>query len=243
MADLPAVSCKNIFFIASLIFLTFLFFHAVIVPLTTDYPFQTVTKFQGKYHNPIFLTFNWISHDELMVGKKILVSVEIRGLPYMSNQTLKDIQLKFNGLNYWTNLNYDQSNRISKTDTISFIPDWNNHVFRSNQIQIRYILPEDESAQLLDYNLPEPNMTINGIIHPAPHDTYVQIDTARTNAGVSLAVAVATLVIVWNSLKIGTPSIPSTLSTKQKLMMVLSFIAMGLLILFAYCIKWAGDNS
>src|SRR5713226_5119712 len=234
---LPSTSKKNIIFIGTLLILTFLFFHAVVVPLTTNYPFQTVTKFQGKYHDPLYITFNWISQDELMVGKRILVSVEIRGLPYTSNQTLKDIQMKFNGLNYFSNRDDTQNNKISTVDTVVFTPDWNNHVFRSNQIQIRYIDPVDESIQFYDYNQPQSNMTISGIIHPAPHDTYVQINTERTNAGVSIAVLVATVVIVWSVLREKNQS--TTNSKKQKIMVGLYIIAMGLLILLAYYWKWA----
>ena len=238
---LPAVNLKNIIFILSLSALTALFFYAVIVPLTTDYPFQTVTKFQGSYHKPVYITFNWMSHDELMVGKRIFVSVEIRGLPYASNQTLKYIQMKFNGLNYFSNLNDNVNNVISTIDTVDFKPDWNNDVFKSNKIQIRYITPIDESVQLYDYNQPQWNMTVNGIIHPAPHDTYVQILTERSNAGVSIAILVATVIIVWNALKKDTFSESS--STKQKLMVILSVIITGLLILLTYYLKLLGDNS
>lgn len=241
--NLPSVSVRNIFFIGTLVVLTFLFAHAVIIPQTTHYLFQTVTKFQGIYPNPIYITFHWDSQDELMVGKKILVSAEIRDLPYTSNQTLSEIKMKFNGLNYFSNPDDLTNNRISKVDTITFKPYWDEHVFRSNQIQIRYILPEDESVELYDYNISPSNMTINGIIHPAPHDTFVQIDTARANAGVSIAVLVATVVIVWSALTPDKSEQPKVSpSRNQKTMIIVAGVVLVILILAGYLYKiFVGD--
>lgn len=223
--QLPEFSRKSLGFIMALSGLCILLFHATITPVITDYPFQTVTKFQGKYPNPIYLTFNWKSKDELMVGKQIAVSVDIRGLPYASNQTLKDIKMKFNGLNYFSNKLNDPNNRISTNDTLTFKSYGNEGVFRSDTIYIRYIVPEDESVELYDYNMNPNNMTIEKIIHPAPHDTFVQIDTARTTAGVSIAVLISTLIMIWSALSPKDhPTKPISPNTKNQKWMIAIFI-------------------
>ncbi len=228
-----------------LVILTGLFAHAVILPEITHYQFQTVTKFQGKYSNPIYITFHWDSQDELMVGKKLQVYAEIRGLSYNLTQSLQEIKMKFNGLNYFSDPTDVVNNKISKIDTITFKPYLDGNEFVSNKINIRYILPEDESVEFYDYNISPNNMTIGGIIHPAPHDTFVQIDTARTNAGVSLAVLVATVVIVWSALKPQRDEQPKVSPTKNQILMIsIAGILLILAIVSDYLFKmFIGDVS
>jgi len=160
-------------------------------------------------------------------------------------QSSQEIKMKFNGLNYFSDPTDVADNKISKVDTIIFKPYLNGNEFVSNKINIRYILPEDESVELYDYNISPNNMTIRGIIHPAPHDTFVQIDTARTNAGVSLAVLVATVVIVWSALKPQRNEQPKVSPTRnQILMVIISTILLILGIVSDYLFKiFIGDVS
>jgi hypothetical protein len=171
------------------------------VPSTTDYPFQTVTKFKGNYSEPIYLTFHWKTADELMVGKSIKVSIDVRNLPYAQNDTLKDITVKFNQLNYFSDRFDDNNNRISTVDYVTLNPNWEEKTFKSNTIGIRYIVPQDVSVDLCDYNLQKNCMEIRSIIHPAPHDTFVHIDNARASIGVSLSILTLSIITAWVNLR------------------------------------------
>lgn len=192
---------KDVIFILCLIVPFYFFVTMILVPYTTDYAFQTVTRFQGNYTDPIYLTFHWKTADELMVGKYIRASVDVRNLPYNETSTLKDITIKYNQLNYFSNRFDEENNRISDVDYVTLRPDWDRNVFRSNEISIRYIVPQDVSIDLCDYNLQRECMEIKSIIHPAPHDTFVHIDNARTSIAVSLSILTLSIITAWFNLR------------------------------------------
>lgn len=244
--NLPQFSFINNGFILALAGLAILFVHGILVPTTTTYPFETITKFQGNYSNPVYITFHWESKDELMVGKTISVSADIAGLPYkFDNQTSKGIKMHFNGLNYFSSTLDPSENKISKNDTLTFYANWNKNIFESHPINIRYIIPTDESVELCDYNLQKSCMIIPSIIHPAPHDTFVQIDTGRANAGVSIAILLATIIIIWDTLAKRNPSTKTAESHhNQKRFLIILFLSMAGAIIFQYWFKWTfGDLS
>ena len=188
---------KDVVFVIFLLVPFYFFIHFIIVPVTTEYSFQTVTKFEGDYPEPIFLTFHWKTADELMVGKQITVFVDVKNLPYTQNDTVQEINIKFNNLNYFSNQFDEKNEKITQVDYLSLYPVWNENKFSSDPIKIRYIVPIDVSVDLCDYNSNEECMKIEQIIHPAPHDTFVLIDNARTSIGVSLSILSLTIIIVW----------------------------------------------
>ncbi|MGI0094408.1 MAG: hypothetical protein ACREA8_09930 [Nitrosotalea sp.] len=237
--NLPRFSFRNNGFILALAGLAILFVYAVIVPTTTTYPFETITKFQGNYHKPIYIIFHWESKDELMVGKFISVHADIVGLPYDHKDNFTNITMHLDGLNYFTNGTDTSNNKISTHDTLKFRLNLEKNIAESDPIIIRYILPVDESVELCDPILQSDCMTISGIIHPSPHDTFVQIDTGRANAGVSLAILLATIVIVWHSLAQKNPAIKTSKSDHyQKVFLIIVFLSLAGAIIFEYWFKW-----
>src|SRR5437899_11256646 len=75
----------------------------VLYPVITPFDVETVTKVSGIYKEPIFFTFHWITDDEIQVGKLITLDIKLKGLPYTSNMTLKNIEVDIpeKYLNYW----------------------------------------------------------------------------------------------------------------------------------------------
>ena len=65
---------------------------------------KTVTKVSELYEEPIFLTFHWLTADEIQVGNLITLDIEIRNLPYNSNMMLENISIRFyeEQLNFWS---------------------------------------------------------------------------------------------------------------------------------------------
>lgn len=175
----------------------------VFKPYTESYYFETVTKVSDFYENPIFLTFQWETEDELQVGKLIEFGVEISGIPYSNNsESLKSITVSFdeNQLNYWRDFSNDPNNRILKSDFIILQRDLNRNVFTSDKIEIRFIVPEDINLEFCDNNIPK-CILIDNVIHPAPHDLAVQIETNRVGLGLTLALAAFSCAIVWARLR------------------------------------------
>lgn len=172
-------------------------------PLTEPYKFKTVTKVSEQYDQPIYFTFEWETADELQVGNLVKFSSEIRGLPYSeSDEPLKDIILKFDErqLNYWSYENDKVNHGILQKDSIIFQPIWKENVFRSDEVDIRFIIPTDIALEFCDMNV-QRCMLIENVIHPAPHDLEVQIETNRIGLGLTLALAAFSCTIVWSRLR------------------------------------------
>ncbi len=235
---------KDVVFVIFLLVPFYFFIHFIIVPVTTDYSFQTVTQFKGDYPEPIFLTFHWKTADELMVGKQITVFVDVKNLPYTQNDTMKEINIKFNNLNYFSHRFDENNDKITQVDYLSLYPVWNENKFSSDPIKIRYIVPIDVSVDLCDYNLNEECMKIEQIIHPAPHDIFVQIDNARTNIGVSLSILSLTIIMVWVNFrpKYATHKL-LTESRKRSLMVGLIIILSAIVIIEYVLYHLFGDLS
>ena len=69
-----------------------------------------------------------------------------------------------------------------------------------NEIKIRFIIPENIHLNFCDSNLGK-CMQVDKIIHPAPHDLAVQIDTNRIGIGISLLVAIFSCIIIWSKIR------------------------------------------
>ena len=168
-------------------------------PMSTDYEFQTITKVSEPYENPIYLIFHWKTEDELQVGNLITLWIEIKGLPYLPEDDLDKIKVNFleKDLNYFNS----ETDLILPSDSFEFNPDWDNKVFRSNESDLRFIVPNNISIQYCDYNQINSCMIIENIIHPAPHDLAVQINTNKIGLAISLILLLLSAVIVWRTLR------------------------------------------
>ena len=188
---------------ASLIFVICAIFYFFMVwiyqPMNDDYEFQTITKISDVYADPIYLIFNWKTGDELQVGKLVTVWVEIRDLPYTDKDNLHDIEILFfeHDLNYFNS----QSDLILPSSNLVFIPNWQQNIFISTPIDIRFISPSDITIQFCDYNLSDSCFPVHNIIRPAPHALAIQVDTNRIGLGISLIIPLLSSIIVWATLR------------------------------------------
>ncbi len=242
----PTIYRYDVIFILSCTSGVVFFVVLIIAPVTIPYSFQTVTKVSG-YDEPIYLTFHWQTEDELMVGKLIKVWVEARGLPYEVRDNMQtNMTIQFNQLNYFSNVYDVEHNKISEVDTVLFEADAANNVLKTSPIFIRYIVPVDVSVTLCDRNQQKGCAEISQIIHPAPHDTFVQIDTTRTNAGVSIIVAIFTVVTIWfNTRNRNKNTSCRPLSSKESKIVFLLLVVMpiiGYLVSYGYLMS-IGDAS
>ncbi len=172
----------------------------ILIPYVEPNPFNTFYKVSDIYDEPIFIKFHWFQDNELQVGKPIKLMAEIRDLPYTNqSQPIPNIEIRFNEneLNY---LHADENrlgNRTYEKDFLSFVPDWENKVFTSDEIGIRFIVPTDISVDFCDNKLEPECKEIKNIIHPAPHDLAIQIVNNQTGIALSLVVAGFSCVIIW----------------------------------------------
>ena len=175
----------------------------ILIPIITPLDVETVSKVSGIYDEPIFLTFHWITDDEIQVGKLITFDVRAHNLPYTKNMTLNSIEISFieNQINYWYDQEDSRQNRYPQSDTVTLYPDWENKIFKSDKINFRFIIPEDISIQYCDYNLETPCYDIPKIIHPAPYDLANRIDSNRIVITLSLIISSLSAIVVWSRLR------------------------------------------
>lgn len=177
----------------------YLLYDWIYTPFSTDYSFETITKVTTEYPNPIYITFHWVTEDELQVGKDIDIDVSIKGLPYsQTNKTLEKITIEFDEiyLNFWDKY----SDEPLSSNLLSLGPNWDENTFTSEPIKIRFIIPTDITIEFCDYNIPK-CFEIPNIIHPAPHDLAVQILNSRIALGLSLMLVILSSVIIWSRIK------------------------------------------
>ena len=194
---------SNILLILSLAFFFTLGMIFIVYPYATDYEFETVVKNSSIYDESIFIIFHWKTSDELQVGKPIALWAEIKNLPYAEeNPPEEKIIIRFDEsqINYFGNKNMPD-NKISKIDYLTFQPNLKNDSLSSDKINLRFIVPTDIKIQYCDYNVKTDCTFIENIIHPAPHDLRIQIDTNRLSMAVSLVVASFSSIVVWATLR------------------------------------------
>ena len=160
------------------------------IPAIYPLDVKTVTKVSNIYNEPLFLTFHWITDDQIQVGKLIILDLEIRGLPYKENMTLNEIVINLNEtqLNYWSDEDDVENNEILQADSFVFKPDWVNSIFISDPINIRFIIPTDISLEYCDYNIEPSCYEIKNIIHPAPYDLASSLEADSITIIISLVI-------------------------------------------------------
>ncbi len=190
----------NILLIVGISIIVALGINWIVGPYVQLNPFNTFYKIPDIYDEPFYMKFHWITDNELQVGKPVKLLVEIRELPYTNqSQPIPNIEIRFNAneLNY---LHIDEDrlgNRIYEKDYLTFEPDWENKIFTSDEIGIRFIVPTDISVDFCDDTLKPQCTKIENIIHPAPHDLAVQIVNNQIGIAVSLVIAGFSCVIIW----------------------------------------------
>jgi len=165
-------------------------------PITNDYSFTTITKVSNEYEVPLYFTFFWTTEDELQVGKEIQLEVQITGLPYSENNTAtKQISLEIaeKFLNFWDEFSIEPLS----TNVMIFKYDLESDYFYSESLNLRFIVPTAINMTFCDKNIPK-CINIPNVIHPAPHNLAVQLETNRVGLGISLVLIILSSVIVWS---------------------------------------------
>ena len=124
------------------------------------------------------------------------------GLPYSKeNSSENHIEIVFDE----TQINYFGKNvkneNTSEIDYLIFQPNIDHSLFKSNEINLRFITPRDVQVQYCDYNLENECVLVENIIRPAPHDLAVQIDTNRISLVVSLVISSFSSIVVWSIIR------------------------------------------
>jgi len=172
------------------------------IPEFQPYNAKIILKNSVVYDEPIYLTFNWETKDQIQVGELITLDIEVRGLSYQENMTLPNIELSFNEkyLNYWSEEKKDK-NEILPIIPFKLDPDWENNMFKSNKVKFRFIIPEDIPIKYCDDNLEVPCHEIPNIIHPAPYDLEERIKNNRVVITAALIAVGLSGIIVWARLR------------------------------------------
>lgn len=175
----------------------------VLYPIVNPLNVETITKVSGIYKNPIFFTFHWITNDQIQVGRLITLDVKLAGLPYNSSMTLKNIEIHIpeEYLNYWEDKGDSRQNQFPQSDVLVLKPDRDTNVFRSNQTNLRFVVPDDIPIIFCDYNKDTPCKKIPFFMHPAPYDLANRIDTNRILISLSLLTASLSIIVVWTRLR------------------------------------------
>lgn len=189
----------NIYLVIGLVILFTLWMYLVGYPWLDPYDAKIVIKNSNIYDKPIYLTFNWQTDDQIQVGPLNTLKIEVRGLPYNENSTKPNIELFFDEkyLNYWSENKKDE-NEILSVVPFKLEPDWDNNVFRSQNVKFRFIVPADIFLNYCDYNLNTPCHIIPNILHPAPYDLEERIKTNRVIISATLTAAALTGLVLWS---------------------------------------------
>ena len=195
----------NLYLILGLIILFGIWVYLVGNPSLIPYDAKIVLKKSNIYDKPIYLTFNWQTDDQIQVGPLNILNIEVRGLPYNENLTNPNIELFFDEkyLNYWSEDKEDK-NEILPIVPFKLEPDWENNVFRSQNVKFRFIIPADIYLNYCDYNLNPPCYIIPNILHPAPYDIEERIKTNRIIISATLTAAALTGLVIWSRFRIST---------------------------------------
>lgn len=182
-------------------FMVYSFIFLIFPNVDNNYEFETITKVSDKYTEPIYLSFHWkVEAEELMTGQKTYVWIEAQGLPYSYSDTLKKIQIKFEGIGHWKGkTGPNLIDRISKLENVTLQPkSGEKNIFKSDTIPIRYAVDGYKSVLLCDYNTDPVCTRISDVIEVAPHaKTFdITMTTISVIAGTVVVVLVAISVLI-----------------------------------------------
>jgi len=168
----------------------------------TGYQFVTISKVSDKYTEPIYLQFHWKTEDELMTGKPAEVWIESQ-LPYESAESLKPIQVEFEGIGYFSIPSESFTDRISKDSIVTLeLENRNEKIFKSETIKIRYAVEGTKGILFCDYNI-EPSCTeVKDIIEVAPHATDFNITVSKLSIIATITILILSVILVWLTIRV-----------------------------------------
>jgi len=124
-------------------------------------------------------------------------------LPYNSTESLKKIEIKFEGIDHLDKPSDNFNDRISTTENVTLTPeDEDQKLFRSDTIKIRYADEGKKEISFCDYNVIPACARVPDIIEVAPHLTAFQIDTIEFSIESTIAVLVLTIILILVTLRI-----------------------------------------
>lgn len=173
----------------------------VLQPMLEPYPAKIILQDSEIYGKPIFLIFNWETVDEIQVGDLITLNIEVIGLPYTKNMDKPNIELFFEEryLNYWSEDRNDE-NEILPIIPFKLEPNLEWSTFSSQDVDLRFIIPDNTPIQYCDYQLEPACYEIQNIIQPAPYDLKERIKTNRTMITASLFIVGLSATLIWHRL-------------------------------------------
>lgn len=166
------------------------------------YEFVTVSKISEKYSEPTYLQFHWKTEDELMTGKQTEVWIESQ-LPYSSIESLKPIQVEFEGIGYFRAPSDSFANRISKDSIVTLNPEnKDDRIFRSEPIKLRYAVEGTKGVLFCDYNIQPPCTEVKDVIEVAPHATDFDITVSKLSIIATITIVILSVILVWLTIRV-----------------------------------------
>ena len=168
----------------------------------TNYQFFTVSKIEGKYEQPVYLSFHWETEDEVITGKPVEVWVETQ-LPYDSPNAINPIEVEFEGIGYYDKPVEEFSKRISTVEKVILkSTDSRERMFKSEPIKIRYAVGGTKNIKFCDYNTSPPCTEVREIIEVAPRVTAYDISVAKLIFIGTIGVYILTVILVWITIRL-----------------------------------------
>ena len=180
------------------------FFYLYALPVhVTDYQFYTISKVQGKYDEPIYVSFHWKTEDEIITGKQVEVWIETH-LPYDSIVNLKQIEVQFKGIGYYRDTAENLFERITKDEKVTLqAEDSKGRIFKSEPIKLRYAVEGPKSVMFCDYNTQPPCTEIPDVVEVAPRSTSYEISVSKLILIGTIGLYIMTVILVLYTKRLG----------------------------------------
>ena len=167
-----------------------------------DYEFYTVSKITNMYDEPAFLSFHWKTKDEVITGEPVEVWAEVQ-LPYNTTDSLKKIEIIFDGVGYYAKSTNNYFERISTSERIDLVPqEGTERMFKSEPIKIRYAVDGHKDVMYCDYNVVSSCLKIGDIIEVAPHATTVDISFGKIVFVGTIGIFVLTVIVAVYTIRV-----------------------------------------
>lgn len=166
-----------------------------------DYEFYTVSKITNMYDEPVFLSFHWKTKDEVITGEPVEVWAEVQ-LPYNTTDSLKKIEITFDGVGYFAKSTENYFERITTSERIDLVHQEGTKMFRSELIKIRYAVDGHKDVIYCDYNVASSCVKIVDIIEVAPHATTVDISFGKIVFVGTIGIFVLTVIVTVYTIRL-----------------------------------------
>ena len=205
--------CKRIFivkrklaeyvlFIGSILVIIIVVFPFLSTIHVVDYEFYTVSKITEMYDDPAFLSFHWKTKDEVITGQPIEVWAEVQ-LPYNTTDSLKKIEITFDGVGYYAKSTDNYFERVSASEHVDLVyQEGTERIFKSEPIKIRYAVDGHKDVTYCDYNAASPCVKIVDIIEVAPHATTVDISFEKIVFVGTIGIFILTVIVAVYTIRL-----------------------------------------